>query len=305
MKKGRVIQSTGSWYHVDVDGEIINSRLPGRFRLEEKAVTNPIAVGDWVDIAINQDGSGNIEKIQDRDNYIPRQATHGRKGEQVLVANLDLAFTVQSIRKPILKEGFIDRFLVTCEAYEVEACIVINKMDLANTGDKKFVDELSRMYKKIGYQVLPTSIEDENSLRALKKKLSGKISAFIGPSGVGKSSLINAIDPGYDLKVAAVSDYSNKGKHTTTFAQLIPLEFGGYLADTPGIREFGLVNIEPWELSLYFPEMLEPRQYCKFNTCTHIHEPKCGVAEAFDVGEIAASRYSSYVNMLDSLTNQR
>lgn len=301
MQKGRVIQSTGSWYHVDTGEEIISSRLPGRFRLQDKKVTNPIAVGDYVSFTLTEDGSGNIEEIHDRENYITRQATHGKRGEQILVANLDQACVVQSIKKPILKEGFIDRFLVTCEAYEVKPVIVINKMDLAKTGANELVKELSELYTSLGYTLLTTSIEDEKSLVALKEQLQDKTSAFIGPSGVGKTSLINTIDPSYDLRVKEVSDFSNKGKHTTTFAQLIPLSFGGYIADTPGIREFGLVNIEPWELSLFFPEMLEPRQYCQFNNCTHEHEPKCGVAEAYERGEIAASRYNSYLNMLDSL----
>lgn len=301
MQTGRVIQSTGSWYHVDTGNEIFDCRLPGRFRLEGKEVTNPIAVGDKVDFTVNDDGSGNIEKIHDRENYITRQATHGKKGEQILVSNLDQACVVQSIKKPKVKEGFIDRFLVTCEAYEVPPVIILNKMDLARSGGLEFAHELSELYTSLGYTFLTTSTEDEDSLEALKNILADKTSAFIGPSGVGKTSLVNALDPTYDLKVKEVSDFSNKGVHTTTFARLIPLSFGGYIADTPGIREFGLVNIEPWELSLFFPEMLEPRQHCQFNNCTHEHEPKCGVAQAFEDGEIAASRYSSYLNMLDSL----
>ena len=301
MKTGRVIQSTGSWYLVDTDGEITECRLPGRFRLEDKEVTNPIAVGDMVDFSVNNDGTGTIEVIKDRTNYITREATHGKKGQQILVSNLDQACVVQSIKKPRLKEGFIDRFLVTCEAYEVKPVIIINKMDLAKSGGLEFAEELRELYTSLGYEFLTTSLKDEESLNALKELLKDKISAFIGPSGVGKTSLVNAIDPNYDLKVGEISDFSNKGKHTTTFARLIPLSFGGYIADTPGIREFGLVNIEPWELSLFFPEMLEPREHCKFNNCTHHHEPKCGIAEAFEKGEIAASRYNSYLNMLESL----
>ncbi len=301
MQKGRVIQSTGSWYLVDTGEEIVESRLPGRFRLDEKEVTNPVTVGDHVEISVNVDGTGNIEHIDTRENYITRQATHGKRGEQILVSNLDQACVVQSIKKPRLKEGFIDRFLVTCEAYEVKPVIIINKMDLAKQGGKEFAQELKELYTGLGYTVLLTSIEDSDSLEALKELLKDKTSAFIGPSGVGKTSLINAVDPSYTLKTGEISDFSNKGKHTTTFAQLIPLSFGGYIADTPGIREFGLVNIEPWELSLFFPEMLEPREHCKFHNCTHNHEPKCGVAEAFENGDIAASRYQSYLNMLDSL----
>lgn len=301
MQKGRVIQSTGSWYQVDTGDEIKECRLPGRFRLDEKEVTNPIAVGDWVDFSMNEDGTGTIEVIQERKNYITREATHSKKGQQILVSNLDQACVVQSIKKPRLKEGFIDRFLVTCEAYEVTPAIIVNKMDLAKSGGLEFTEELKELYTSLGYTFLSTSLKDQDSLTQLKDLLKDRTSAFIGPSGVGKTSLINAIDPSYNLKVGEISDFSNKGKHTTTFAQLIPLSFGGYIADTPGIREFGLVNIEPWELSLFFPEMLEPRQHCKFNNCTHNHEPKCGVAEAFERGEIAASRYNSYLNMLDSL----
>lgn len=301
MQKGRVIQSTGSWYKVDIGNEIIPSRLPGRFRLEEKQVTNPIAVGDWVDITIGKDGSGNIENIHQRENYITRQATHGRRGEQILVSNLDIAFVVQSIQKPKLKEGFIDRFLVTCEAYEVPAAIIINKSDLATNQDLKFIEHLKNVYTKLGYQLYSTSINDSKSILELKEILAKSTSVFIGPSGVGKTSLLNTIDPNFTEKVGAVSESSNKGKHTTTFAKLIKLSNGGYLADTPGIREFGLFNIEPWELSLYFPEMLEPRTYCKFNTCTHLHEPECGVISAFENGEIEASRYDSYIKMLESL----
>lgn len=286
---------------MDIGDEIIECRLPGRFRLSDKEVTNPVAVGDWVSISLNDDGTGSIEEIHERENHITRQATHGKRGVQVLVSNLDQACVVQSIKKPKVKEGFIDRFLVTCEAYEVNPMIILNKIDLAKSGGLEFADELSELYTGLGYTFLITSIKDQNSIEKLRELLKNKTSAFIGPSGVGKTSLINAVDPSYDLKVKEISDFSNKGKHTTTFARLIPLNFGGYIADTPGIREFGLVDIEPWELSLFFPEMLEPREECQFNNCTHAHEPKCGVAKAFEAGKIAASRYNSYLNILDSL----
>lgn len=302
MQKGRVIQSTGSWYKVDTGSEIVQSRLPGRFRLEGKEVTNPIAVGDWVDIELNEDGSGTINEIHERTNYITRQATHGRRGEHILVTNLDLAFVVQSYKQPKLKEGFIDRFLATCEAYEVPAGIIVNKMDMSTPQGAEFIESLRELYEGLGYVFLTTSIHDDDSIQKLKSILKDKTSVFIGPSGVGKTSLLNTLDPAYSEKVGEVSSYSNKGKHTTTFAKLIRLNNGGFLADTPGIREFGLYNIEPWELSLYFPEMLEPRQNCKFNTCTHLHEPGCGVIEAFELGEIDAGRYNSYINILESLS---
>ncbi len=301
MNKGLVIESTGSWYKVDTGDEVVKCRLPGKFRLDQKEVTNPVTVGDKVDFEINEDGTGSITKIQERENYLTRQATHGKRGEHILVSNLDQAFVVQSIRKPKLNEGFINRFLVTCEAYEVPAGIIVNKTDLAKGKDEEFLEELKNVFESVGYPLYSCSIYDDKSMQKIRGLLKNKISAFIGPSGVGKTSLLNSIDPEYDEKVAAISDYSNKGKHTTTFARLHELEFGGYIADTPGIREFGLVNIEDWELSLYFPEMLEPRQNCKFNTCTHVHEPNCGVIEAFERGEIDPNRYHSYINMLDSL----
>lgn len=302
MQKGRVIQSTGSWYKVKTENDIIESRLPGRFRLEGKEVTNPIAVGDWVDVSKNQDGSGTIELIHDRENYLTRQATHGRRGEHILVSNLDIAFVVQSIRKPKMKEGFVDRFLVTCEAYDVQAAIIINKLDLATKKDEGYLEDVQDLYEQLGYKVFTTSAMDPDCLVALTEEIKNKTTAFVGPSGVGKTSLLNAIDPNYAEKVGEISSYSNKGKHTTTFAKLIEIENGGFIVDTPGIREFGLFNIEPWELSLYFPEMLEPRRDCKFNTCTHIHEPGCGVMAAFEAGEIDPGRYNSYINMLESLS---
>ena len=300
MKKGRVIQSTGKWYKVSCDGEIIDSRLPGKFRLDKKEVTNPVAVGDYVDLVIGDDGTGSIQKIHDRENYIPRQATHGRRGEQILVSNVDRAWVVQSVKQPKLNTGFIDRFLVTCEAYEVPGGVIFNKMDLAKSGGKAHVQELPELYQSLGYETAITSAET-GIVKDLKTKITGKTSVFIGPSGVGKTSLLNQIEPDLELKVGEISSYSQKGKHTTTFARLIPLSDGGFVVDTPGIREFGLVQIEKPELSLYFPEMIEPRQNCKFYNCTHYHEPKCGVVEAFEEGEIAASRYHSYLNILESL----
>ncbi len=302
---GRIVQSTGSWYEVAVKENggrrIVNSRLPGRFRQDDREVTNPIAVGDYVEISINEDGTGSIEEIKERENYITRQATHGRQGEQILAANIDQALVIQSVRKPKIKEGFIDRFLVTCEAYRLSPVIVINKMDLAGEKGQLYVDDLVELYESLGYRILTTSIEKTDSLTALKDQLRDQTSVFIGPSGVGKTSLLNEIDPDINRRVGDISDYSQKGKHTTTYAKLLPLHFGGYLVDTPGIREFGLVNIEPWELSLFFPEMMEPREQCKFNNCTHSHEPDCGVIEAFENGDIDAGRYRSYLQMLESL----
>ena len=301
MQKGRVIQSTGSWYKVKTQVSLVQSRLSGKFRLDEKEVTNPIAVGDWVDISINEDETGIIKYIHERSNYITRKATHGRKGEHILVSNINRAFVVQSVHKPKIKEGFIDRFLVTCEAYEVTPSIIINKMDLAQKNDGSYTKELKKLYESLGYAVFLTNALDSESLVQLREVIKGNTTCFIGPSGVGKTSLLNAIDPQYSEKIGEISNYSNKGKHTTTFAKLIEIENGGFIVDTPGIREFGLVNIKPWELSLYFPEMLEARTLCKFNNCTHIHEPGCKVIAACEEGKIDTRRYHSYINMLKSI----
>lgn len=302
MEKGsRVIQSTGKWLKVVHKGEIVDCRLPGKMRVHKKEVTNPVAVGDYVTVLIGEDGTGTIQEILPRENYIPRQATHGRRGEQILVSNVDRAWVVQSIRKPKFNQGFTDRFLITCEAYEVSAGIIINKSDLASKSDLGFIDEVVELYKSLGYKILTTSIKDKDSIDSLRQELALKTSVFIGASGVGKTSLLNEMDPGLNLKVGEISSYSQKGKHTTTFARLIPLQNGGYIVDTPGIREFGLVDIDKSELSLYFPEMIEPRQNCRFYNCTHFHEPGCGVIEAFEEGKIDPGRYHSYLNILESL----
>lgn len=304
-KKGRIVESTGHWYKVSYDEnsgmQTINCRLPGRFRLKDHDLTNPVAVGDYVQFEMNDDGTGSIQEIEDRKNYLIRKSTHYDTGSQILAANIDYAFVVQSIRKPRLKQGFLDRFLVTCEAYQISAQIIINKMDLAKKNDKEYADSITGLYESLGYPVLKTSIKDDDSLEALKEELNNHTSVFVGPSGVGKTSLLNQIDPNIDRKVGDVSTYNEKGVHTTTFAKLLQLTHGGYLVDTPGIREFGLVNIEPWELSLFFPEMLEPRKQCKFNNCTHSHEPGCGVMQAFEDGRIDPDRYDSYLKILDSL----
>ncbi|MEX2602210.1 MAG: ribosome small subunit-dependent GTPase A [Balneolaceae bacterium] len=298
---GKVIESTGKWYKVEANGEVTSCRLPGRFRLNSAEVTNPVTVGDRVDISIGDDQTGIITHIHDRDNFLPRQATHGRRGEQILAANIDRAWAVVSVRQPALKTGFLDRFLVACEAYGIPASILINKTDLASKRDWKQLEALRELYSGLGYPVHVASIHNSESIEELKTALDGHTNVFIGPSGVGKTSLLNCLKPGADLTVGDISGYSNKGKHTTTVARLLRIGDAGYIVDTPGIRELGLVNIEPYELSLYYPEMLKPRENCKFNNCTHSHEPGCGVSAAFEAGEIHPERYFSYLNILESL----
>ena len=251
--KGRVVKSTGKWYKVDAGEEIYDCRLPGRFRLDIKEVTNPLAVGDYVTFQVEDDGTGVIHEILPRKNYIPRQATFGRRGEQILAANVDRAWVVQAARDPKFNPGFIDRFLVTCEAYELHGGIIINKIDLMDEGDRNYIHAMAAEYYELGYPVHFTSATRQENLEKLIEELRDKTSVFIGPSGVGKTALLNAIEPEANFKTGEISRFSNKGKHTTTFAQLVALQIGGFIVDTPGLREFGLVNIKKSELSLYFP----------------------------------------------------
>jgi ribosome biogenesis GTPase len=302
QKKGKVLQSTGLWYRVMVeDGSVLQCRVPGKFRLKDLQLTNPVAVGDDVTIEVGKDGTGSINEVHERKNKITRQATHGRKGEQILVSNVDQGFVVQSLHQPDLKTGFIDRFLITAEAFGVEPLIIINKIDLGKDEDAPFLASILDLYESLGYAVLLSSIYDEESIELLAERIKDKTSVFIGPSGTGKTSLLNTIQPGLNKTTGEVSSFSNKGKHTTTFAELIPLEMGGFLADTPGIREFGLVHFQPEEISYWFPEMREVRSGCHYYNCTHLHEPGCAVMEAFHNKEIAASRYDSYINIVESL----
>lgn len=301
MESGRVIQSSGKWYKVRVGTDVLDCRLRGKMRLEKRESTNPVAAGDLVEISRLDDNSGQIERIQPRKNYLPRQATHGRRGEQVLAANIDRAWAVVSIRNPRFRYGFIDRFLVTCEAYDLPAGVIFNKIDLASKNDLNTLDHAQSLYQSLGYQVLATSIHQPDSLDPLRNELRGRISVFIGPSGVGKSSLLNALDPTLDLRIGDISDYSGKGQHTTTTARLVTVHSGGEIVDTPGIRELGLVHISASELSLYFPEMNRLSGECKYYNCTHSHEPGCRLVEAFDQGEIDPERYNSYLQILESL----
>jgi ribosome biogenesis GTPase len=313
VQRARVIQSTGKWYKVmpeetnddiSFNERLISCQLPGKFRLKKLQQTNPVAVGDFVHFRQLDDGSGLIEEIEDRFNKISRKATHGRKGEHILAANIDRGFVVQSIHQPDFKTGFIDRFLVTAEAFGVQPVIILNKMDLGTEEDAPEVAQIMDLYTGLGYPIMLSSIYDEESIIDLAAAMQDKTSVFIGPSGCGKTSLLNEIQPGLNRSVGAVSESSNKGKHTTTFAELLPLHFGGYLADTPGIREFGLIHFELNEIDNYFPEMAELKDDCKFHNCSHLHEPECAVMDAFKKGEIAASRYHSYINIYESLESE-
>ncbi len=232
---------------------------------------------------------------------ITRQATHGRRGQQIMAANIDLGILVQSVKRPEFKTGFIDRFLITCEANNVEPLIIINKMDLANDQSLAEIKDLQLMYDALGYRLIYFSALDSSDLLTFRKLIAGKTVTLMGPSGTGKTSILNALNPELKLSTGEVSNFSNKGKHTTTFAELLTIEADTYVVDTPGIREFGLVDIDAADLSNFYVEMRELRTECKYYNCTHIHEPDCAVMKAYEAGLIQPSRYLSYLQIFESL----
>lgn len=301
--KGIVAKSTGSWYEVRLEnGKTINARIRGQFRLQGIKSTNPVAVGDHVELTENPNNNDFvITEIHERKNYVIRKATNLSKQSHVIAANLDQAIVIATLAQPRTSLGFIDRFLCTCEAYDVPAAIIFNKTDLYNEEQLAQLAEYEQLYTSIGYTCFSVSAIDGSNLQRLKDFMKDKVNLVSGHSGVGKSTLVNAIDNKLDLRVGSISDYHEKGKHTTTFAEMFELEFGGFIIDTPGIKEFGMVNMEKEEISHYFPEMMELLKDCKFYNCTHINEPKCAVLNAVENGEIALSRYNSYLSILDTL----
>ncbi len=307
LPEGRVIASTGAWYAVDVDGAQIQARIRGRFRQHETGTTNPVAVGDRVRVSMEDDGTGVIEHIAPRVNQFSRRAAGRRVGMEAIIAvNVDFVWVVQSAQMPGLNPGLVDRFLVTAARDEIPAGIIVNKIDLLDDFDD---DELpveafawfEDLYTGLGYPVLTTSAETGEGLDALREVLQDRTSAISGQSGVGKSSLLNALAPDLNVRTGAVSDRTRKGKHTTTHASLFPLPFGGYLVDTPGIREFGVTALEPHDLGHYFVEFVPLLPDCRFPTCTHSHEPGCAVKAAVEDERVSDSRYQSYLSILEGL----
>lgn len=299
-EKGLIIKSTGSWYRVKAeDGRIIECKLKGKFRIKGIKTTNPLAVGDRVFFFMQEDGTGVIKQIEPRANYIIRKSTKLSRQAHILAANLDQAVLVVTLSYPRTSTGFLDRFLVSAEAYHIPAKIVFNKLDIYSEEEKNHLQKLIDLYNSIGYETITTSAKAKTNLDELKALLDGKLSAIAGHSGVGKSALINAIVPGLDIKMGEISEVHLKGKHTTTFAEMHELWEKSWVVDTPGIKEFGLVDLEKEELRLYFPEMMKLSEQCKFYNCTHVHEPGCAVKEAVEQGEVAQSRYTNYLNMLE------
>lgn len=301
MTHGLVIKNTGSWYLVRTDdGSEVNCKIKGNFRLKGIRTTNPVAVGDRVSIIPNEDGTAFINGIAPRRNYIIRRASNLSKEAHIIAANLDQALLVVSLVHPVTSTTFIDRFLATAEAYRVPAVLVINKIDLMDDDDsREYLDAVSYLYRSIGYTVVPISAKTGEGLDDLRGLLDGKVSLLSGNSGVGKSSLINDLIPGLELRTAEISATHDTGMHTTTFSEMFQLPGGGYLIDTPGIKGFGTIDFDRNEVAHFFPEIFRCSADCRYGDCTHTHEPSCAVCEALERNLIAQSRYASYLSILE------
>ena len=302
--KALVYKSTGSWYIVkDETGKFWNARMKGVLKIDDITSTNPVAVGDEVaiDVESESDNTAIITEILFRRNYINRQSPRFKYQQHIVAANLDQALLMATLKEPRTSQGFIDRFLAASEAYHVPAVIAFNKSDLYKKKELDKFDAWKKMYEAIGYKIILMSVTENRGLDEIQQVLKGKTTLISGHSGVGKSSLLNAIFPEINLKIQNISGWSGKGQHTTTFAEMYDLPFGGKIIDTPGMREFGLVNISKQELSHYFPEMRVRLNKCQFNNCLHVNEPGCAIKEAVVNGEIHEDRYVSYLGILDSI----
>jgi len=302
LKKGIVFKSTGSRYLVkSSDGKFINCSIKGKFRMEGIKSTNPIAVGDHITYMLDEDGDmGVISSIEQRKNYIIRKASNLSKESHIIASNIDQALLLVTINYPVTTTVFIDRFLASAEAYRIPVKIIFNKMDRYDQAHLKIVESLREIYENIGYKTYTISAKTQDDLGIMVELLKDSVSVIAGHSGVGKSTLINRIQPGLNLRVAEISDIHQSGKHTTTFAEMHELNFGGAIIDTPGIRGYGLIDIEKEELHHFFVEIFEYSHQCQFANCTHIHEPGCEVKKAVEEGTIATTRYNSYLNIFDT-----
>lgn len=300
MEEGLIIKNTGSWYDVRIaSGENVQCKLRGTFRLKDIRTTNPISVGDRVSIERNEDGTGVIVELKERKNYIIRRSSNLSKQAHIIASNVDLCFLVVTVVEPETSTVFIDRFLATAEAYQVPVCLVFNKMDLYDEDDLEYVDGLINLYEYIGYPCVKVSSITNQGIEELKDRMRGNIVLFSGNSGVGKSSIINSLIPGISLKTGEVSEYHGRGMHTTTFSEMIDVPSGGFIIDTPGVKGFGMVEMEKEQISHYFREIFEYSKGCRFNNCIHINEPSCAVLEAVNNHKISQSRYASYLNMME------
>lgn len=303
MKKGVVYRSTGSWYTVKAENDTFyECRIKGKFRMEGIKSTNPVSVGDHVVFEVETKGDetiGVINKIEVRDNYIIRKSVNLSKQTHIIAANVDIAFLLITLNNPPTFTSFIDRFLVSAEAYEIRAVLLFNKVDTYNEDELAEIKYLATLYREIGYECIGISATTAKNIDKVKEMMKGNVSMFSGHSGVGKSTLVNALEPNLNLKTTEISSQHMQGQHTTTFAEMYDLSFEAQIIDTPGIKGFGIVEVNKEELAGYFPEFFKLKENCKFNNCVHLEEPKCAVKEALEKGEIAWSRYKSYLKIIE------
>lgn len=308
QKKGLVMRSTGSWYEIrDAENHVWQCRLKGKFKIKGLKVTNPIAVGDWVhfDVEDEVENMGTIHEILPRTNYLIRKSVHKTAHGHLIATNIDQLVLIVTVTFPRTSLGFIDRFLVSAESFRIPAVLVFNKQDILSDEEIALQQEHISLYENLGYECLKTSATEGTNMTAFSDNLAGKVSVISGHSGVGKSTLINSINPELDLATQEVSTFANKGVHTTTFAEMFELTPGTFIIDTPGIKELGLMEIEKAELGHYFPEMRELLNECRFDNCIHFNEPGCAVKEGVAEGTIAESRFMSYLSMLEGGDNRR
>lgn len=300
---GIVYKSTGSWYTVKtLNGKVYECRIKGKFRIKGIKSTNPIAVGDYVEFELetkNNKVTGVIHNIRERKNYIVRKSVNLSKQTQIIATNIDQVFLLITINNPPTFTSFIDRFLITSEAYSIKTILLFNKVDTYNEDILLEVKNLTALYRKIGYQCIGISAKTGKNIDKVKQLMNDNVSMFAGHSGVGKSTLINAIEPGLDLRTKEISSQHMQGRHTTTFAEMFELSFDAKIIDTPGIKGFGIVDMDQEEVGDYFPEFFKLKQDCKFNNCLHVQEPKCAVKKALEKDEVAYSRYKSYLQILE------
>ena len=299
--KGLVTKSTGSWYQVleQETGRFYEARIRGKFKLIKTRLTNPLAVGDRVEFSLEQDDVAWITKIEPRKNYLIRKSVNLSKEAHIIASNIDVACFIYTLIHPETSLGFLDRFLACCEAYNIKPLILFNKMDILNEAARELVEETEALYQKIGYQTLEISSYSKLNLDTLQDIIKDQVSVFFGHSGSGKSTLVNALQPDLNLKTTEISASQLKGKHTTTFAQMHFWDFGGSVIDTPGVREFAMIDVEKEEIQHYFPEIFSVGRNCKFHNCMHINEPKCTVLQQLETGEIEETRYATYLKLME------
>ncbi|MEZ4720523.1 MAG: ribosome small subunit-dependent GTPase A [Flavobacteriales bacterium] len=300
--KGLVVKSTGSWYKIRKDdGEIVDARTRGKLRTVGIKSTNPVAVGDHVEISQRSEGDWSIDDLSDRKNYIIRKATKLSKQTHIVAANMDLAIVLVTLMQPKLKLGFLDRMLVTTEAYNIPTIIVFNKVDVLSADERQYLNDLCKAYKDVGYDSLQISVLTGEGIDQVKERIEGKTTVISGHSGVGKSSLLNTLNPSFNARVTDVSDFNEKGQHTTTFAELFEVNDTTFIIDTPGLKSFGLISMDREELKDYFPEMHRLSENCKFYNCLHINEPGCAVKPAYEQSQLPWFRYENYLHLYEEL----